>query len=112
MRRQSELSTQGLGNLKRKPEKSTTVKHHIDLKSAFRLSFQHPHQVGLKKRKHKGQEKDQVIKEDVIEPALLERASSVVLALSKDGKLRFCVYYRKLNAMTVHNTYPLSRTSE
>ena len=38
--------------------------------------------------------------------------SPVVLVRKKNGKLRFCVDYRKLNTITKKDAYPLSRIDE
>lgn len=48
-----------------------------------------------------------MLREGVIEPALSEGVSPMVLVPKKNGNLRFCVRYSKLNAMTVRDIHSL-----
>ena len=49
---------------------------------------------------------------DVIEPLNSPWSDPVVMVKKKDGSLRFCFNYRKLNQVTKRDVYPLPRCEE
>lgn len=53
-----------------------------------------------------------MLSEEVIKAATTERASPIIFASKKDDSLRFCVDYRKFNAVTVRDSYPLQRMDD
>ena len=48
----------------------------------------------------------------VIQPSNSPWCNTVVLIRKKDGSLRFCIDFRKLNSLTVKDSYPLPRICE
>ena len=55
------------------------------------------------------EEIETMLEEGVIEPSNSEWASPMVIIKKKDDTLRLCVDYRKLNAITELDAYPIPR---
>lgn len=57
-------------------------------------------------------EMDKMLQVGVIEPTCCEWGSPIVLAMERDGTLRFCVDYRNLNSITIKDVYQIQRIEE
>ena len=55
---------------------------------------------------------DNMLEKDVIQPSTSPWASPIVLVQKKDGTLRLCVDYRKINNVTQKDAYPLPRVDD
>jgi hypothetical protein len=86
--------------------------HRIDLVPGAKPVHSQPYRAGPSARVAESAEVQRMLKAGVIEPASSEWASPVVLVPKPDGNPRFCVDYRKLNAVTTRDTYPLPRMDE
>ena len=86
--------------------------HRLDLEEGARPSYAQPYRAGPEKRRIIEEEIEKMLDLGVIEPAVSEWAAPVVLAPKPGGKWRFCVDYRRLNAMTKREVYPLPRLED
>ena len=73
---------------------------------------QHPRRIPFSLRRTLDQLVDEMLDQGVIAPSSSPWASPVVLVSKKDGSTRFCVDYRKLNAITKLDVYPLPRIDD
>ena len=88
------------------------TEHRIELKSDTNPVNLPPYRAGPAKREEIRKQIEYQLEAGVIEPAQTEWASPVLLAPKKDGKMRFCVDFRRLNAATIPDTYPLPRMDD
>ena len=90
----------------------TLTEHRIDLKEGSKPLAQQPYRAGFREREVIAQEVEKMLRAGVIEPAMSAWASPVVLVPKPDGSSRFCVDYRRLNGITVRDSYPLPRMDD
>ena len=55
---------------------------------------------------------DNWLKQGIIRPSKCPYASQVVIVHKKTGEIRLCVDFRKLNAISIHDSFPLPRVEE
>lgn len=82
------------------------AQHKIDVGDAKPIK-QSPRKLPYAKREEANKLLKDMQKHDVIEASNSPWASPVVLVRKKDGSIRFCVDYRRLNDVTKKDSYPL-----
>ena len=90
---------------------NSLVRHRIDTGDATPYKC-HPRKKSLFEKEHIRKEVQKLLEEGFIKPSASPWGAAVVLAKKKDGTLRFCIDYRKLNDMTKKDAYPLPRIEE
>jgi len=71
-----------------------------------------PYRTPVVRREKVSEMIDTMEKQGVVQPSASPWASPVVLVPKKDGSLRFCVDYRRLNSVTRKDVYPLPRVDD
>jgi transposase InsO family protein len=87
-------------------------KHEIQLLPGSRPCNSQPFRYAPARKQVIEENLNDMLKEGIVSPSNSPWASPVILAPKKDGTLRFCVDYRKLNAMTVRDAYPIPRIDD
>ncbi|XP_076851923.1 heat shock 70 kDa protein 12B [Brachyhypopomus gauderio] len=85
--------------------------HAIDTGDAKPVRLR-PHRLPLTKRVAAERQIREMAAAGVIEPSNSSWSAPVVLAKKKDGSWRFCVDYRRLNAVTKLDSYPMPRVDD
>ena len=87
------------------------VQHTIEIGDAepFKIPYR---RLPLAKKKVAEVEIEKMLEENVIVPSTSPWSSPVCMVTKKDGTIRFCIDYRKLNGVTKKNSYPLPRIDE
>ena len=73
---------------------------------------QRPYRIPLRKRKVVEEEIDKMLAEGIIEPSTSPWASPITLVPKKDGEVRFCIDFRKLNSVTKSDAGPIPHVQD
>ena len=96
----------------RNPSKITmTLENALDT-GQHRPVYTPSYRRSLKDHQTLSEETETLLKREYIEPSTSPWNSPVVLVRKKDGGTRFCVDYRKLNDITVKDSFPLPRIDD
>ena len=63
-------------------------------------------------RKHEQEQFKEMLDQETIRPSCSAWASPMVMVKKKDGTLRFCIDFRKLNDVAVKDAHPLPRIDD
>lgn len=87
------------------------VEHMVDTGNSKPI-YQRPYRAEHLKRAVIEKEVNKMLENNIIEPSNSAWSSPVVLVTKKDGSIRFCVNYIRLNDVTVRDTYCLPRIDD
>ena len=93
------------------PGRTNLVDRHIETGSANPVRLP-PYRVPYTFRDAVEKELADILKAGILEPSTSEWAAPIVLVKKKDGTLRFCMDYRKLNSVSRVDPYPMPRIDE
>ena len=94
------------------PSRTDVIEHDVCLTSDITPIKSHPYRVGPDKKKIIQEEVDYMLKHKIIEPSNSQWASPCVVVKKADNSYRFCTDYRKLNAVTKSDSFPLARIDD
>ena len=93
------------------PGRTSLAEHPIECGSARPIRLA-PYRIPHAYRKAVQQEISEMLEGGVIEPSASEWCSPMVIVQKKDGALRICVDYRKLNSVSQVDAYPMPRIDD
>ena len=97
--------------LRDQPGRTTITQHHIDTGSAQPIRLV-PYRIPQAYRDTVKKELHEMEESGIIERSSSEWAAPIVLVRKKDGALRMCVDYRRLNAVSRADAYPIPRVDD
>jgi hypothetical protein len=91
--------------------RTSVVQHTIPVPQNNPIK-QRPYRIPQTLQEEAKKQIDEMLSHDIIRPSCSPWTSPALLVKKKDGTLRFCVDYRKLNSVTHKDTYPLPRVDD
>ena len=91
--------------------RTSLFKHEINTGNTPPIK-QRPRRVPLAKQTVERAEVSKMLDTGIITPSCSPWSSPIVLITKKDGSCRFCVNYRKLNSVTINDSYSLPNPND
>jgi len=86
--------------------------HRVNIQAGTKAIRKQPYRAGHHARDMIRDAVNRMLESKVVRPSTSEWDSSVVVVPKKDGLPRFCVDYRRLNAVTETDSYPIPRKED
>ena len=93
------------------PNRTNVIMHDVDVGNTRPIK-QHPYQVNPIKLKKLRQEVQYMLDKDIIEPSQSSWASPCILVPKPDGSIRYCTDYRKVNALSKTDSFPIAKMED
>ena len=87
------------------------VEHKIETENHTPIKIP-PRRIPIYKQDEVDEELDKMLNQGTVEPRDSPWSAPICLVKKKDGSCRFCIDYRKLNAITVKDAYPLRKIDD
>ena len=97
--------------LQDKPGRTTTVEHTVDTGTASPVRLP-PYRVPHAYRDMVESELKDMLENSIIKPSASQWSAPMVLVQKKDGSLRLCVDYHRLNSVSQIDAYPMPQVDE
>ncbi|XP_066952544.1 uncharacterized protein [Macrobrachium rosenbergii] len=94
------------------PTQTSMVDYQLELKPGTEPQKSAPYRVSPQKRAILKKETDFLLQHGFAEPSISPWASPCVLVEKPDGSYRLCTDFRRLNEVTVSDSYPLPRVDD
>lgn len=88
------------------------TQHRIESTPDSKPSTQNVYRSALPQRQMEKETIQKMLEEGFIEPSISEWVAPIVFAPKKDSSLRLCIDYRRLNSVTIRDSYPIPRMDE
>ncbi len=93
------------------PTLTNVLQHDIVVNNAQPIK-QHPYRVNIVKRSIMKQETQYLLEKGLAKPSISPWSSPCLLVQKSDGTKRFCTDYRRVNAVTIPNCFPMPRMED
>ncbi|CAF1466853.1 unnamed protein product [Rotaria sordida] len=96
----------------RQPSIIKATVHHAIETGTHPPTYTPPYRVSYKDEQIQREEIDKLLKQGIIEESTSPWSSPIVLVRKKDGSVRFCIDFRKLNNITTKDAFPMPRIDD